>query len=212
MSNTISFRCITGTPIHRGIEDLFGLFVFLKLSPYNDKAWWRAVFGDSLRDLASDSVSTQRHTEQYTQSSDLASKLKLIPFAPQAPLAAVNRLVALLQSIFWRHSMKQVQTQLQLPPISETVHTLKLSAVERVFYDQQRLSCSGDFRKLTSQLKRDVEARWLRKSSSALDKTSWMEQLSKQQWRRVLVTLGRLRQACCHPQVLPFFMLRISIS
>ena len=35
---------VTGTPLSRGLEDLFGLFAFLKCSPYDARYWWmRAI-------------------------------------------------------------------------------------------------------------------------------------------------------------------------
>lgn len=32
--------CVTGTPIQRGLEDLYGLFLFLKAAPFDDRFWW----------------------------------------------------------------------------------------------------------------------------------------------------------------------------
>ena len=38
--------CLTGTPISRGLEDLFGLFAFLRAGPWDKRAWWnRCVEG-----------------------------------------------------------------------------------------------------------------------------------------------------------------------
>ena len=37
-------RCVTGTPLSRGLEDLFGLLAFLQAAPYSSRHWWqRAV-------------------------------------------------------------------------------------------------------------------------------------------------------------------------
>ena len=33
--------CITGTPLSRGLEDLYGLFFFLHARPWADARWWR---------------------------------------------------------------------------------------------------------------------------------------------------------------------------
>lgn len=35
--------CITGTPLSRGLEDLYGLFYFLKAAPLSEKFWWNRV-------------------------------------------------------------------------------------------------------------------------------------------------------------------------
>lgn len=32
--------CITGTPIQRKLDDLYGLLKFLKVSPFNVSRWW----------------------------------------------------------------------------------------------------------------------------------------------------------------------------
>ncbi|KAL0055912.1 hypothetical protein WJX82_005648 [Trebouxia sp. C0006] len=35
--------CITGTPLSRGLEDLYGLFYFLKAAPLSERFWWNRV-------------------------------------------------------------------------------------------------------------------------------------------------------------------------
>lgn len=35
--------CITGTPLSRGLEDLYGLFFFLRAAPLSEKFWWSRV-------------------------------------------------------------------------------------------------------------------------------------------------------------------------
>ena len=35
--------CITGTPLSRGLEDLYGLFFFLHANPYSERHFWRSV-------------------------------------------------------------------------------------------------------------------------------------------------------------------------
>lgn len=38
--------CITGTPIQRKLDDLYGLLRFLKSSPFNNSRWWIDVLRD----------------------------------------------------------------------------------------------------------------------------------------------------------------------
>ena len=35
--------CITGTPLSRGLEDLYGLMYFLRAAPLNQSFWWNRV-------------------------------------------------------------------------------------------------------------------------------------------------------------------------
>ena len=204
-------------------------FIILQ-APFDDRAWWRAVVEAPL---------TQQQQQQQQQSqgsccsgADVApccgSLQPALPSRIFKSAAAFDRLVALLRPIFWRHGKEAVVDQLRLPPLHAVVHTLEFSSVERVWYNNQRTTCGGEFRRLLSQLETEVlpractegtaNRRLLAAQTDVVDLTGtippsspldpskgdrlwWMDELTKSQWRRVLLTLGRLRQACCHPQV-----------
>eukprot|EP00111_Clytia_hemisphaerica_P001175 TCONS_00003352-protein len=38
--------CVTGTPFKRGMEDIYGLLLFLGVKPYSDKLWWHRALLD----------------------------------------------------------------------------------------------------------------------------------------------------------------------
>lgn len=38
--------CVTGTPIQRKLDDLYGLIRFLKSSPFNMSRWWIEAIRD----------------------------------------------------------------------------------------------------------------------------------------------------------------------
>jgi hypothetical protein len=39
----LALRCVTGTPLSRGLEDLFGLLAFLQAAPFDSHHWWLRV-------------------------------------------------------------------------------------------------------------------------------------------------------------------------
>lgn len=34
---------VTGTPINTGLEDLYGLLLFLRAEPYSERVWWQKL-------------------------------------------------------------------------------------------------------------------------------------------------------------------------
>ena len=39
--NFFPFRCVTGTPIEKSLDDLYGLLLFLQCDPYSVRHWFR---------------------------------------------------------------------------------------------------------------------------------------------------------------------------
>ncbi|KAG5518538.1 hypothetical protein PMAC_002934 [Pneumocystis sp. 'macacae'] len=60
--------CITGTPVHNSLSDLYGLLVFLRLYPFNCNKIWKRLIGDSKNTsafISLFSLITCRHTKKY---------------------------------------------------------------------------------------------------------------------------------------------------
>jgi SNF2 family DNA or RNA helicase len=41
--STVNRWCVSGTPIQRGLEDIYGLLLFLRREPYTEKVWWNRL-------------------------------------------------------------------------------------------------------------------------------------------------------------------------
>ncbi|KAL0019181.1 hypothetical protein WJX77_000293 [Trebouxia sp. C0004] len=105
--------CITGTPLSRGLEDLYGLFYFLKAAPLSEKFWWNRV--------------CQRPYEAASP----AGRARLLT------LLKPSR-----GGLLWRTAKADVAHELGLPPQHQHTSSLQFSAIERHFYSRQHAECS----------------------------------------------------------------------
>ncbi|KAL3313826.1 hypothetical protein Ciccas_007565 [Cichlidogyrus casuarinus] len=98
--------CVTGTPTESSLNDFACLFQFLQVQPYSIPGIWRRmVLQPSLNHLAI-----------------------------RAPVTDTPLFQA-LDGIFWRNSEAFVADQLNLPPISEVMHWINFTPVERYVHD-----------------------------------------------------------------------------
>lgn len=173
--------CVTGTPISRGLDDLFGLFSFLRVDPYAHKGWWARLIQSPLESVD--------HGQSYNE--------------------ALTRLVRLLKpsvgGLMWRSCKKDVSSELQIPPQKECLHHLELSRIERHFYRRQHQVCCGAAQKTLPKPLRDPENVHMSGDKSTLandgNRVTKDRFLTKKEERKLLLPLLRLRQACVHPQV-----------
>jgi E3 ubiquitin-protein ligase SHPRH len=104
--------CVTGTPINKGLEDLYGLMVFLQLHPYDYKYWWNKL--------------VQAPCDEGT-TRGFSNLTKLLQ-----PSSG---------GIMWRTRKHDVKDDLNLQPQMVKITKLKLSPVERHFYKKQHQEC-----------------------------------------------------------------------
>ncbi|XP_038722963.1 E3 ubiquitin-protein ligase SHPRH isoform X2 [Tripterygium wilfordii] len=142
--------CITGTPIQRKLDDLYGLLRFLKASPFNVSRWWTEVIKNPYerRDHG-----TMEFTHKF------------------------------FKQLMWRSSKRHVSDELQLPPQEECLTSLTFSPIEEHFYEIQHETCVDYAREVIENMK---DANFKRQVPEAA---------------KLLNSLLKLRQACCHPQV-----------
>jgi E3 ubiquitin-protein ligase SHPRH len=97
------------------------------------------------------------------------------------------------KQVMWRSSKVHVADELQLPPQEECVSWLKFSAIEEHFYSRQHDTCVSYAREVIETLKRDILKRGHTSSDNPL--------VTHAEAAKLLNSLLKLRQACCHPQV-----------
>ncbi|CAH8371515.1 unnamed protein product [Eruca vesicaria subsp. sativa] len=152
--------CITGTPIQRKLDDLYGLLRFLKANPFDVSRWWTEVIRDPYERRDAKAM-------EFTHN--------------------------FFKQVMWRSSKVHVADELQLPPQEECVSWLKFSAIEEHFYSRQHETCVSYAREVIEALKRDI----LRRGDSSSDNPL----ITHAEATKLLNSLLKLRQACCHPQV-----------
>ncbi|KAH0979320.1 hypothetical protein GBA52_006497 [Prunus armeniaca] len=97
------------------------------------------------------------------------------------------------KKIMWRSSKAHVADELQLPPQEECLSWLTLSPTEEHFYQRQHETCVTYAREVIESLKDDIL-----KENQRLLMISFPHTC---RGGKLLNTLLKLRQACCHPQV-----------
>jgi E3 ubiquitin-protein ligase SHPRH len=96
---------------------------------------------------------------------------------------ATSRLHSLLRRIMWRNSKVDVEAELGLPPRTDVVRHLKFAEVEGYLYSKRRDECEF-------------------KISSIIEKCGGdMSRISQSDMKKLIYSLLRLRQVCCHPQL-----------
>ena len=77
--------------------------------------------------------------------------------------------------------------QIDIPAQTEEVHWLRFSPVEEAFYRRQHIECTNDALQRFKRISVDPEAK--------------LSQLDRKTLTTILAPLLRLRQTCCHPQM-----------
>ncbi|XP_065315282.1 E3 ubiquitin-protein ligase SHPRH-like [Gordionus sp. m RMFG-2023] len=168
--------CITGTPIQKDIEDLYGLITFLDIQPYSDRTIWEEGVIKRFWDGTPDGQDT---------------------------------FLKLFSRILWRTFKSDVMDQIGLPPQHEDVELLTFSPVEQHFYHRQYLECSGttlktlkDYYEKNVNTVNDIfEVRNDIITHDKLPENFMLGKLDHSIISKIMDPLIKLRQSCCHPQI-----------
>eukprot|EP00039_Didymoeca_costata_P005103 m.78508 g.78508 ORF g.78508 m.78508 type:complete len:1629 (+) comp12675_c0_seq1:179-5065(+) len=125
--------CVTGTPIGRGLDDLYGLVNFLALDPYCHQKWFSLCIRD-----ASHFVNTKDDDQPHQQS-------------------MISHMLQDLVGVTWRNTKESIADELQLPKQHILCENIKLDAVGRYFYNSLHEECSNHARRIINKHCRDNE-------------------------------------------------------
>lgn len=163
--------CVTGTPIQRSLEDMYGLLRFLRAEPFSDRRWWNEVIKN--------------------------------PYE-RGNIGAIQFTHDIFRHLMWRSTKIQVSDELNLPPQEERLTLLTFSPIEAQFYRRQHESCAVNAREFIAKCKDDIckKSKQCNKKSHLIGyESSYDSRLSHGEAAKLLTSLLKLRQACCHPQV-----------
>ncbi|XP_058110678.1 uncharacterized protein LOC131253624 isoform X2 [Magnolia sinica] len=101
------------------------------------------------------------------------------------------------KQIMWRSSKLHVSDELQLPPQEERLSWLAFSPIEAHFYQRQHETCVSCAHEVIESIKDDIHKRDVQSGSDGSSDPF----LGHNEASKLMHSLLKLRQACCHPQV-----------
>ncbi|RTG80493.1 E3 ubiquitin-protein ligase SHPRH, partial [Schistosoma bovis] len=169
--------CVTGTPAEKSIDDLFGLFAYLRLTPYSFSHYWNSLLYQPF--LAACSTSSGKN---HYDSND-----NVKPVVFDKSLIASTDLSKILTKLLWRNTKALVGDQLAIPPLTEEIHWITFTPVERYIHDRVLAQSAGALERLVQNMSISPDQSLCSLPTAA-------------HWRLVYL-ITRLRQACTHPSL-----------
>ena len=109
-----------------------------------------------------------------------------------------SKLESLLAKYMWRTAKRDVLNQIEIPEQSEEIHFLQFSPIEEHFYRRQHIECAQEVQRKINRF--------------GLNLAMSMSELDRKTLGLILQPIMRLRQACCHPQIVKGMNMNIQKS
>ena len=103
-----------------------------------------------------------------------------------------------LSRVLWRTAKADVIDQIDIPDQSQEIHWLQFSPVEEHFYRRQHIECAQDVQRKINRF--------------GLGSDQSMSELDRRSLTLILQPIVKLRQACCHPQIVRGMFLNMQKS
>jgi E3 ubiquitin-protein ligase SHPRH len=177
--------CVSGTPIQRGLDDLFGLLRFLGAEPFDDYRWWSLALKQPYEEGKHGAIDAMHDFFQGLMWR--STKLQVMDELALPPQE--ERLVWLrfspIEAHFYRQQHERCAVKAREIIAEYRKHTGRISSEEALSHVSGLRNKSSEKPSIQNELYIDFEDRPLTHKEAA----------------KLLNHLLRLRQACCHPQV-----------
>ncbi|CAH8467633.1 unnamed protein product [Heterobilharzia americana] len=172
--------CVTGTPAEKSIDDFFGLLAYLRVTPYSFSHYWNSLLYQPFLATCSNSSCT----DQHESGDDIKPTMN---HSLNESLVASTDLGKIISRLLWRNTKALVGDQLAIPSLTEEIHWIAFTPVERYIHDRVLAQSAGALERLVQTM--------------SISPDELLCSLPTAAHCRLVYLITRLRQACTHPSL-----------
>uniref|UniRef100_A0A5K3EVH6 E3 ubiquitin-protein ligase SHPRH n=2 Tax=Mesocestoides corti TaxID=53468 RepID=A0A5K3EVH6_MESCO len=154
--------CVTGTPAEKSLIDFYGLLAYLRVEPFSYRHYWNGM-------LYQPFIEAIRSAEGV----DLTTRI------------STTALVRVFSRLLWRNTKALIGDQLKLPSVTEQIHWVDFTTVERYIHDRVLSDCADALHQILAE-------------EPNCDLNSPLATLSGSVHWRLVALVTRARQTCTH--------------